>query len=100
MAAHTLDPVLRPGSIAVIGASRKKASIGWQILDNLLKHGFEGPVYPVNPNAPSIHSVPAYPSIGAVPGPVDLAIVVVPKEQNAFESARPVRWSRFADERH
>jgi acetyltransferase len=78
--AHPLDPVLRPKSIAVIGASRKEASIGWQILDNLLKHGFQGPVYPVNPNAASIHSVPAYPSIGAVPGPVDLAVIVVPKE--------------------
>jgi acetyl coenzyme A synthetase (ADP forming)-like protein len=81
MAGHSLDPVLRPKSIAVIGASRKEASIGWQILDNLLKHGFEGPVYPVNPNATSIHSVPAYPSIGAVPGPVDLAVIVVPKER-------------------
>jgi acetyl coenzyme A synthetase (ADP forming)-like protein len=76
----SLDPVLRPRSIAVIGASRRQASIGWQILDNLLKHGFQGPVYPVNPNASSIHSVPAYPSISAIPGPVDLAIVVVPKE--------------------
>jgi acetyltransferase len=41
---HPLDPLLRPRSIAVIGASRKESSIGWQILDNLLKHGFQGAV--------------------------------------------------------
>ncbi|MGH9389510.1 MAG: CoA-binding protein, partial [Vicinamibacteria bacterium] len=65
----------------VIGASRKESSIGFQILDNLLKHGFQGPVYPINPRATSIHSIAAYPRVGDVPGPVDLAIVVVPKEQ-------------------
>jgi len=77
---HSLDPILRPKSIAVIGASRKESSIGFQILDNLLRHGFEGPVYPINPHAASIHSIAAYPRIGEVPGPVDLAVVVVPKE--------------------
>ncbi len=78
---HSLDPILRPRSIAVIGASRSESSIGWQILDNLLKHGFRGPVYPVNPNATAVHSVRAYAGIRDVPGPVDLAVVVVPKEQ-------------------
>jgi len=76
----TLDPILRPKSIAVIGASRDPDTIGWHILDNLLEHRFHGPAYPVNPKADSIHSIQAYPSIGAVPGPVDLAVVVVPKE--------------------
>jgi acetyl coenzyme A synthetase (ADP forming)-like protein len=78
---HSLDPIFRPKSIAVIGASRRESSIGWQILHNLLKHGFQGPVYPVNPAADFIHSVRAYPRIGDVPGPVDLAVVVVPKER-------------------
>lgn len=76
----SLDPILRPRSIAVIGASRKTNSIGWQILDNLLTHGFEGPIYPVNPKADAIHSVPAYPSIKDVPTPVDMAVIVVPKQ--------------------
>ncbi len=75
----TLNPILRPKSIAVIGASRSPNTIGWHILDNLLEHGFHGPVYPVNPKAEAIHSIQAYASIGAVPGPVDLAVVVVPK---------------------
>jgi acetyltransferase len=76
----TLDPILRPKSIAVIGASRDPNTIGWHILDNLLEHGFHGPVYPVNPKADAIHSIQAYPSIGAVPSAVDLAVVVVPKQ--------------------
>ncbi len=75
-----LDPILRPRSIAVIGASRQPNTIGWQILDNLLRYGFQGPVYPVNPKASAIHSIPAYPSITAIGRPVDLAVITVPKE--------------------
>ena len=87
MQQSSLDPILRPGSIAVIGASRQTNTIGWQILDNLLKHHFQGPVYPVNPKAKSIHSVQAYPSIAEVPGPVDLALIVVPSV-HVFSVAR------------
>ncbi len=75
-----LDPILRPKSIAVIGASRQRDSIGWQIVDNLLVHGFNGPVYPVNPKADSIHSIKAWGSIGSIPEPVDLAVIVVPAD--------------------
>ncbi|MBI4512895.1 MAG: acetate--CoA ligase family protein [Gemmatimonadetes bacterium] len=77
---HDLQAVFQPRSIAVIGASRRAGTIGWQILDNLLKNGFTGPVYPVNPHASVIHSVRAYPSVADVPDPVDLAVIVVPKE--------------------
>ena len=80
LACHMLDAILRPRSIAVIGASRRPDTIGFQILDNLVRHGFTGPVYPVNPHASVLHSIRAYPSILEVPEPVDLAIVVVPKE--------------------
>ena len=76
----SLDPILHPTSIAVIGASRQPNTIGWQVLHNLLMEGFQGPVYPVNPKATAIHSIPAYRSIGDVPGPVDLGVIVVPKE--------------------
>jgi len=75
-----LDPILRPSSIAVIGASRQPNTIGWQIVDNLLRYGFQGAVYPVNPRADFIHSIPAYPSVAAVGKPVDLAVITVPKE--------------------
>jgi len=77
---RTLDPILRPRSIAVIGASRRPGTIGYQIVANLLRHGYEGVVYPVNPNARSIHSIPSYASVEEIPGPVDLAMVVVPKQ--------------------
>jgi len=80
---HSLEPILRPKSIAVIGASRQQNTIGWQILDNLLRVGFNGPVYPVNPKAPAIHSIPAYKSVADIPGPVDLAVIVVPSQHVA-----------------
>lgn len=77
---HPLDFILRPRSVAVVGASRQPNSVGWMILDNLLRWGFQGPVYPVNPHATAIHSVRAYPTIKAIGQPVDLAVIAVPKE--------------------
>jgi acetyl coenzyme A synthetase (ADP forming)-like protein len=65
--------------VAVIGASRRRDSIGFALLHNLVIEEFEGAIYPVNPSASSIHSLKAYPSIGAIPDPVDLAIIVVPR---------------------
>jgi acetate---CoA ligase (ADP-forming) len=76
-----LDALLRPRSIAVIGASRTPNTIGYQILQNLLRHGFTGSVYPVNPTAHAVHSIRAYPSVSAIPETVDLAVIVVPKQR-------------------
>jgi acetyltransferase len=75
----TLDAILRPRTIAVIGASRSPNTIGHQVLSNLIGHGFTGSVYPVNPHAASVHSIKAYPSVSALPEVVDLAVIVVPK---------------------
>jgi acetate---CoA ligase (ADP-forming) len=75
----SLDPVFRPQTIAVIGASRTPGTVGYEIVHNLLAEGFTGAMYPVNPKATSVHSVPAYRSIADVPDPVDLAIITVPK---------------------
>jgi acetate---CoA ligase (ADP-forming) len=66
--------------VAVIGASRRADTIGHEILSNIVKYGFTGAVYPVNPNAASIHSIKAYPSVSDIPDPVDLAVIVVPKD--------------------
>ena len=77
-AVTSLDALFRPRSVAVIGASRERGTIGAEIFHNLLDHGFRGPVYPVNPKADVVQSVRAYPSITEVPGPVDLAVIVVP----------------------
>ena len=75
---QSIEPLLRPRSVAVIGASRKRLTVGGEIFHNLLSHGFNGPVYPVNPTADVVHSVHAYPSIADIPGEVDLAVLVVP----------------------
>ena len=75
-----LRSILEPRSIAVVGASRNPHTIGYVILDSILRDGYTGPVYPVNPNAEVVHSIRAYPSISDVPGEVELAVIVVPKE--------------------
>ncbi len=78
MAASSVDSIFRPKSIAVIGASREKHSIGWEILHNLLLCEFQGEVAPVNPAAPVVHSLRCYASVEQIPGPVDLGVIVVP----------------------
>src|SRR5262245_15200171 len=76
--ASTLDPLFRPRSVAVIGASRTPHTVGNTILWNLVQHGFSGAVYPVNPNATAIHSIRCFPDVQSIPDPVDLAVVAVP----------------------
>jgi len=70
--------LLFPGSIAVIGASRRPGAVGHVLVRNLVAAGFTGPVYPVNPHAVSVASLPCWPSVGEIPGAVDLAVVAVP----------------------
>ncbi len=74
----SLQPLLRPSSVAVVGASRDRSSIGYRILDALVHCGFHGPVYAVNPSTPVVGSFPTVPSLRDLPQPVDLAVVVVP----------------------
>jgi len=84
----SLMPVLRPRGVAVVGASRDPASVGYQVLEHLVLNRFQGPVYPVNTAAtPSAGEVPvvgsmlAYTSVKAVPGPIDLAIITTPRDK-------------------
>ena len=76
----SLRALLKPRSIAVIGASRKQGTIGNKLFHNILHQEFNGVVYPVNPNAEVVASVKAYPSVLDIPGEVDLAVVIVPTE--------------------
>jgi acetyl coenzyme A synthetase (ADP forming)-like protein len=76
----SLDCILRPRRIAVIGASRTPNTIGNEIVSNLVHYGFTGTVFPVNPKADSINTLKAYPTIGAVPDKVDMAVITVPKQ--------------------
>jgi acetyl coenzyme A synthetase (ADP forming)-like protein len=80
-AARSIERLLCPRSVAVIGASRTRGTIGHELFRNLLSSGFSGPVYPVHPSAPSVASVRAYPSVLAIPDEVDLAVVVVSSNQ-------------------
>ncbi len=75
---RALDAIFSPRSIAVIGASRRRDSIGFALLHNLLVNEFNGAVFPVNPGAQAIHSLKCYPSVAAIPDPVDLAVIMVP----------------------
>ena len=86
-AAAAVRALLYPSTIAVIGASRRRGTIGGELFHNLLSGGFNGPVYPVNANADVVQSVAAYRSIRDVPGAVDLAVIVVPAEA-AVDAAR------------
>jgi len=74
----SLLPMFFPRAIAVIGASTNPESIGSRLFRNLLRDGFTGPLYPVNPTARVVNSVRAYPTVGDIPDEVDLAFVVVP----------------------
>lgn len=77
----SLDAILRPRSVAVIGASRKRGTIAAEVFHNLVSHGFPGAVYPVNPHAPVVQSVRAWRTVEEIPDPVDLAVLVVPAAQ-------------------
>lgn len=72
-----LDKIMKPKSIAVIGASTKEHTIGSDIMKRLQEYDFNGKIYPVNPKGGIIEGLQAYTSVGEIPGEVDLAIIVV-----------------------
>jgi acyl-CoA synthetase (NDP forming) len=72
--AHRLDPLLRPQSIAVLGASEREGTVGRNVVENLLKGGYEGGLYAVNPGRKSVLGVPCYPSLATLPEPVEHVI--------------------------
>jgi acetyltransferase len=75
---ENLDHVFNPKRVAVIGASEREDSVGAKILKNLTSAGYIGEVFPVNPFRQTVQGIPAYPSIGKVPGKVDLAVIAIP----------------------
>ncbi len=80
MPATGLDAIFSPSSIAVVGASRHRGKIGYEILHNLIVNEFQGTLYPVNPKATSVHGIRAYRSVLEIPEPVDLAVIAVPAD--------------------
>ncbi|MFI6926272.1 GNAT family N-acetyltransferase [Nonomuraea spiralis] len=77
---RSIARLLAPGSVAVIGASREPGGVGQTVLRNLLAADFTGPVYPVHRQVRAVAGVRAYPSVTAIDGEVDLAVVAVPAE--------------------
>ena len=72
-----LNAIFSPKTIAVLGASKEKGKVGHDIFENILKGGFTGTLYPVNPKALSILSVRAYANITAIEDNIDLAIIIL-----------------------
>jgi len=78
MSTLNMDSLFDPKSIAVIGASNRKDSVGYILLHNIIAAEYEGVVYPVNPNARAVQAIQCYDTISQVPRKVDLAVVAVP----------------------
>ena len=75
-----MEMFFKPQSVAVIGASTNPKKDGNLILQNILDSEFAGSIYPVNPGADQVLGLKAYPSVVAIPGPVDLAVMIVPAQ--------------------
>ncbi len=75
---NNLDPIFKPKSIAIVGASRDPKAIGHQCVKNLIESGYEGKIYPVNPKADEIKGIKCYHSILDIPDEIDIALIVVP----------------------
>jgi len=78
MGRHYLDRLFRPRSVAVFGASDRTGAVGTEVYRNLLKGGFSGPVYAINPKRRRLRGAPSYPDLEAVGHPVDLAVIATP----------------------
>ncbi|MFH1982029.1 MAG: acetate--CoA ligase family protein [Pseudomonadota bacterium] len=73
-----LDAIFSPQSLAVVGASTQPGKVGHDIFVNILKGGYTGTLYPVNPTARSVASVRAYPTILDIPDDVEMAMIILP----------------------
>lgn len=77
---QTVRDILHPRSVAIVGASDSEQKWGGRLLRYMLRHRHDGPLYPINARASELMGLPAYPSLRDCPGPVDLAILLVPRE--------------------
>src|SRR2546423_1176819 len=75
---HSLDPIFRPTSVAVVGASATPGSVGSILVRNLLGNPFGGVVYPINPKRKAVHGVRCYADLASLPEAADLAVIATP----------------------
>ena len=73
-----MNRIMKPESVAVIGASGEAGKIGNSVMKNLINGGYQGKIYPINPSADEIMGMKAYKSVKDVPGPVDVAVFAIP----------------------
>ncbi len=78
--AKSIEFIMNPRSIAVVGATNRPGSVGLAVFRNILSAGFQGVLYPVNPKVKSVWSVKVYPRLADIPDEVDLAVIIVPAE--------------------
>ncbi len=78
MSLQNLDMIFKPASVALIGASPKKGTIGWAIIRNLIEAKYEGLIIPVNPGYAEVEGIKAYPSLSSADRSVDLAVIATP----------------------
>ncbi|OQX86857.1 acyl-CoA synthetase [candidate division KSB1 bacterium 4484_87] len=86
---NQIDAIMNPKSIAVVGASNRPGSVGLAVISNLIKGGYQGVLYPVNPKTQSVQSIKSYPSLSDIPDQIDLAVIIVPAKvvSNVLEEA-------------
>lgn len=80
MGPSQLEKLFNPGAIAVFGASASGRSVGSRVFSNLLRAGFEGALYPINPKHERVGDLPCFATIADAPGPVDLAVIATPAD--------------------
>jgi acetyltransferase len=78
MSTHYLSSLFEPRSVALVGATEVREKVGGRMLENLLSAGFQGRLFAVNPKYRSVRGVPCFASVGELPQPVDLAVIVTP----------------------
>jgi acyl-CoA synthetase (NDP forming)/GNAT superfamily N-acetyltransferase len=76
--ARSVERLLFPSSVAVIGAGRDADGLGHRVLRKVVEHGFDGQVFPVNPQGAGVEGLPAFRSVADIPEDIDLAVVAVP----------------------
>ena len=75
---EAMRQILTAQSVAIVGASNNPGKWGYALFDTIRRSGYEGALYPINLKASEVQGIRAYPSLDKVPGPVDLAVILVP----------------------
>ena len=75
-----VDYLFKPRGVAVIGASRNSAKIGYRVVENIVQRGYKGGIYPINPKGGEVLDLKIYPDLSAVDGDVDIAVITIPAQ--------------------